>query len=261
MPRRSQLALIIAAALHSGAVAAASICPVPTDAWQCALGTQGAAVGQWTCTGAASFADAPAAASDTSEAITLRAGSVESTDGDRYTLSGDVAVQRGPQRLNAERITVLRTDQTAATQGPARLENAELIAFAADIAANLKTGVSTLDNVRFALKSGAGNGRAARVLQQPNVSTMTNAQFTSCASDTPAWEIRASSVAINSRTDTATAKDFQLRLGGVPVFYWPYASFPTTDARKTGVLAPVLSLGTDGIDFTRSEERRVGKEC
>ncbi len=39
----------------------------------------------------------------------------------------------------------------------------------------------------------------------------------------------------------------QVRVGGVPILYSPYASFPIDDRRKSGFLAPKIGGGSDGI--------------
>lgn len=40
-----------------------------------------------------------------------------------------------------------------------------------------------------------------------------------------------------------------MRIGGIPVLYSPYASFPIDDRRKSGWLAPRVGGGSDGFDF------------
>ena len=74
--------------------------------------------------------------------------------------------------------------------------------------------------------------------------------YTACPEIDPAWQIEASSLSIDREAGTATARDFKLRVGGVPVLYSLYASFPIDDRRKSGLLSPRIGGGSDGLDFS-----------
>src|SRR3546814_17603120 len=76
-------------------------------------------------------------------------------------------------------------------------------------------------------------------------------------------------IRINRDTGVGTVTNGALYLGGIPVFYLPWATFPINKDRRSGFLAPSVAVsGSNGVDVLvpyylnlRSEERRVGKEC
>ena len=66
--------------------------------------------------------------------------------------------------------------------------------------------------------------------------------LTTCAPDNNDWSIVASDIHLDQGEGVGTAKHVRLEISDIPVFYWPYASFPIDDRRKTGFLYP--SFGT-----------------
>jgi LPS-assembly protein len=221
--------------------------PLPTP-WACVREGAGAAE-RWVCSGSwrqDTAIDIPSADAPTD----VSAAQVDSTDGLQFSLTGGVSLVRGNQRLDAPGIELDKAAQTARTVGPARLETRQIIAYANSIEADLANDKSTLGDVRYALKDGRGNGRAKRAVQSKELSTMTGVSFTSCPGDIPAWQVQAHKITLDQANGVGHATDFKVVVGKIPVFYFPRASFPLTDARKSGLLAPTISGGNDGFDFT-----------
>jgi LPS-assembly protein len=75
-----------------------------------------------------------------------------------------------------------------------------------------------------------------------------DAAYTSCPTGNDDWMLRASMIHINQETGVGTAKHARLKLKGVPIFYFPYISYPVSNQRKTGWLLP---------DFGTSSQRGV----
>lgn len=77
-----------------------------------------------------------------------------------------------------------------------------------------------------------------------------DASFTTCPGERPAWEIRASQITLNEDEGWGSARGAQLRLLNVPVLYVPRFSFPVTDERKSGLLYPTIrSSSRTGMDI------------
>ena len=81
--------------------------------------------------------------------------------------------------------------------------------------------------------------------------------LTTCAPDNNDWSIVASDIHLDQGEGVGTAKHVRLEISDIPVFYWPYASFPIDDRRKTGFLYP--SFGTSnagsGAFLSRMDSR------
>lgn len=77
-----------------------------------------------------------------------------------------------------------------------------------------------------------------------------NMRISRCTPDQNHWSLSGSQVNIDPNKGRAQLYNGVLRLGPVPVLWVPYASFPTDDRRKTGLLAPSFNLNSQG-ELTR----------
>ncbi len=71
-------------------------------------------------------------------------------------------------------------------------------------------------------------------------------RLTTCAPDRNDWMIVASDIHLDLAEGFGTAKHVRLEIKDVPVFYWPYASFPIDERRKTGFLYPAFGTSNAG---------------
>jgi LPS-assembly protein len=225
-----------------------SLCPMPTKPWTCKRVADNKN-GHWECDGRWQQPFETAVETDLAP-TDVQADSVQSTDGQNYVLKGDVKITRGAQKLSSPEMQLSRTQNTAVARSPARMETRQIIAYADQIDADLANKTSELTDVRYALKDGRGNGRARKVTHRGAQSTLKGVSFTSCPDDAPAWAVRAHEIEIDQDAGIGIARDFKVVVGKVPVFYLPVASFPLTDARKSGLLMPTIGGGDDGVDIS-----------
>jgi len=73
--------------------------------------------------------------------------------------------------------------------------------------------------------------------------TLKGATYSSCPPGDLSWFVSADSILLNTEEGIGTAKDLRLVFKGVPLLALPAFSFPISDKRKTGFLAPVLARG------------------
>ncbi len=75
-----------------------------------------------------------------------------------------------------------------------------------------------------------------------------NASLTTCVEGNNDVRLEAEEIELDHSTGTGTAKNMTVRFKGVPVFYFPRASFPINDERKTGYLFPEFGYeNKDGL--------------
>lgn len=247
---RLQVAFALPLALSPLSFALAqAICAAPDKPWACERVGEGESA-HWACEGRWQTQLAPVEMPNAQAPTDIVAKKIESADGNQFSLSGGVSLVRGQQTLDAPTIELNKTTQTARATGPAKIETRQLIAYANEIDADLANDKSTLTDVRYALKDGRGNGRAQSAVQQGQTSSLTGVSFTSCPGDVPAWQVQASQIELDHAAGVGHAKDFKVVVGKFPVLYLPFASFPLTDARKSGLLSPTISANSDGIDFS-----------
>lgn len=63
-----------------------------------------------------------------------------------------------------------------------------------------------------------------------------NATYSTCSPLTRTWQLNASDIHINQNIGEGSAYNTVLKIHGIPVFYLPYFTFPTSSARKSGFL-------------------------
>ena len=63
-------------------------------------------------------------------------------------------------------------------------------------------------------------------------------RFTTCPAGKKDWELRASAIDIDQKTQQGKGRNVRIDLKGVPILYTPVISFPVGDARKSGFLFP-----------------------
>lgn len=241
--------LLLGLATHPLANAIAAVCPPPTEPWSCTL----TADRTWTCRGVFERGERSRAtpANDAGDLPTVaRVERLSSADGQRFRLEGAVEVERGDQRIRTEALDYVRDRDQVVGERPARIENDLAVVYAARLEVDLAADRAELDQVRFALKDGRGEGQAAKARWSGRQQTeLEEVRFTSCPGDRPVWAIHAERMRLDHAEQRGRAENFRLEFGGLPLVYLPYASFPLTDRRKSGFLVPNVQFGSGGLDL------------
>lgn len=175
-------------------------------------------------------------------------------DGDatRVEATGEVEIRRGVQRVRAPKATLDRERDVVVAEGPVRLENELLIAYARKLEANLEANTATLGELRYALRGTTAQGAAARAeVDTATQSRLEQVSFTSCPGESPAWRLMASGITLKHEEQIGVAENVSIRIGETPILWLPVASFPLTSARRSGFLTPNISFGDDGLDWTQ----------
>ncbi|NOQ15564.1 MAG: LPS assembly protein LptD, partial [Methyloprofundus sp.] len=117
----------------------------------------------------------------------------------------------------------------------------------------LNSNKSLLRDALFVLSPGAKRGSADVIYRETaSLSRLKNPSYTSCPPGNQDWVLHASKMKINDETGRAAMRNGWLEVKNVPVMYIPYASFPTDDRRKTGLLMPAVGFsGSNGFDLTQ----------
>ena len=222
------------------------LCPSNQQPWNCER-----VDGIWRCQGSVSSLTQLAEPSGDDLGVSeVLASTVRSDDGQIFNLEGNVSVVNGAQRLNAPGVVFDRGRQTAQAKGPVQLSDASVLMYAAEVNADLAAKKTELTDIRYALRNTQGNGQARSAVHTAESTTLKDVSFTSCPGDQPAWQVRAGQIALNHAEKVGQARDFKVLFGKLPVFYLPYASFPLTSDRKSGLLAPIIAGSDDGLDLT-----------
>jgi len=81
--------------------------------------------------------------------------------------------------------------------------------------------------------------------------TINDADYTTCNPGSNVWKLNAKKIELDFTKEVGTAYNVWLEIGGVPVFYTPYATFPLSNKRKSGLLVPQVRVSNStGFDLT-----------
>lgn len=176
----------------------------------------------------------------------VRGRQTQSADGENFLLEGDASIQQLDQLIRADRFTYARTSTQWTATGNVRYQDRDMLLAASDAQGSTVPGQATLKGVRYQLLSSRGNGRAeVAVMKDSDHAELTNTSFSTCPLDSPSWEFRAEHIELDQANGVGYARDMTFRLGDVPVFWVPYASFPLDDRRKSGFLYPDIGYSND----------------
>jgi LPS-assembly protein len=162
-------------------------------------------------------------------------------------LEGDVSLSRGDQRLRADRITLDRTANRARTEGPFTYGDPRqaLRGRQADIDLNAETGWFKEVDYYLPERNAQGHAEEARVDRSRGRSRLQDATYSTCPRGKEMWKLRASEINLNEATGRGAARHLVLEFRDMPVFYFPWLSFPINEARQSGFLFPRQGYGSE----------------
>jgi LPS-assembly protein len=180
--------------------------------------------------------DAPRPAFARGDAITGRTGR-------ETTLSGDAEIRRGGTVIRADRLTLYEADDEVIAVGNVRIARDGHVFTGPQLHLRLDANQGSFASPRFFLPLTGGRGNAERVdfLGRGRVA-LSDATYTTCRPDDPDWYLKAGSLTLDRTADEGVAERATLYFMDVPIATAPYFAFPLGDQRRSGFLAPTLSL-------------------
>ncbi|WP_375192747.1 LPS-assembly protein LptD [Marinobacter sp.] len=162
-------------------------------------------------------------------------------------LEGDVRLRQGGFQVSGSQARYNQAEGAVSVQGPlvSRGEGFLLTGETADY--DVDSGHLDINTATFLLHGPEMRGRAdrlSRISEQQVV--IEEGLITTCAPGQNDWAVVASEIRLDRAEGFGTAKHLRLEVLDVPVFYWPWASFPIDDRRKTGFLYPQFGSSSAG---------------
>lgn len=167
-----------------------------------------------------------------------------------YLLEDEAELIRLDQRLLAPSL-LYRADLNTyeALQG-LRYQDRMLLVEAESARGDLEADRSELERLRYQLIAQRGNGEALRARVEGDTSRLEEVTYTTCDPDRLAWQFRAERIDLDTAAGVGYARNARVELGGLPVFYFPYVSFPIDERRRSGFLYPGVGSGnSNGLDI------------
>ena len=171
--------------------------------------------------------------------------------GNTIRLFGGVTVEQGYRKLEGDSATLDREAEAGTLTGnivirePGVLLRGESAEFFAE------TGEATVTGSQFVLHEYHIRGSAEALHRDAaGLIHLADGRMSYCPPENNDWAIRADDIELDLEEGVGTARHTKIDVKGVPVFYFPWMSFPLDDRRKTGFLWP--SVGSDskgGVDI------------
>jgi len=158
-------------------------------------------------------------------------------------LTGSVTARRGNRLIEADKAHYDNIKETLDLEGNIYFEEPGLRMTATEAHIDLGARKGDLENVEYRVVEHSGRGTASSArIESADLSHYKKINYTTCAPGNNDWLLEAGELDIDQESGTGTARHARLGLGGVPLFYLPYISFPIDDRRKSGFLVPTLGV-------------------
>jgi LPS-assembly protein len=153
-------------------------------------------------------------------------------------LTGNVDVHQGDSAIKADEVQYDANADAFKVRGNVEYTGPLATVRGSGGTYSQKSGAS-FDAAEFELGTRPGHGTANAVTLAPDgridLKTVT---FTTCPATSPDWQLRANDLSLDSKGKEGTAHGAEVKFRDVPVFYFPYLSFPLGDERRSGFLFP-----------------------
>lgn len=157
-------------------------------------------------------------------------GNVVATQGVRMIYADKALVEHNPTSGELEKITA--TGHVKIMQPGLRVDGTKAVA-------NIDTDRKTVTDAVYRIYARHARGTAkSLIVDGQNKMILSPGSYTTCAPDSNAWCLKASETKFNSETGRGQAWHAKLYLKEIPIFYFPYVSFPIDKKRHTGFLQP-----------------------
>jgi LPS-assembly protein len=179
-------------------------------------------------------------------AIYLQAQAITGRVGEHVVASGDVELRSRELLIAAQQLELdTRADRLSA-RGDVRMRRGSdrFTGSALELAVNADQGWIDQPTYFFGQTGASGSARRIEIEGEQRIRAF-GANYSSCPivpGQAPAWQIAADEVSLDFAANEGIAHGGVLRFFGLPLLPTPAVTFPVTDARKSGWLAPQVVL-------------------
>ena len=165
----------------------------------------------------------------------------------RLRLEGEVELTQAGTRLTGDKAVYDQTSGQVDISGPMTSRSPGMLLTGEHATYDANSGFFFIEDASFLFHESEIRGRANYVSRpEEQIILIDQGYLTTCAPDRNDWSLVASDIRLNRAEGFGTAKHMRLQGKDVPVFYWPWVSFPIDDRRKTGFLYPTFGTANTG---------------
>ena len=186
--------------------------------------------------------------------VTITADSSKGTYPDNATFTGNVDINQGNSRLQADEVQLHQKQPEGAAEpvrtvdalGNVHYDDNQVILKGPKAWSNLNTKDTNVWKGDYQMVGRQGRGDADLMKQrgENRYTILENGSFTSCLPGSNTWSVVGSEVIHDREEQVAEIWNARFKLGPVPIFYSPYLQLPVGDKRRSGFLIPNAKYST-----------------
>jgi LPS-assembly protein len=168
---------------------------------------------------------------------------------DQVQMDGGVALRQLGFSLKAQQLTMEMVPNRLRALGDVTLFREGELYKGPELSLDLGTQQGWFRDVSYEFSSLRATGQAERIdFIQPGEVVLSNASFTTCPVDRPAWRLESKTLAVDQVREMASSKGSQLYWGDTPLLPLGDLSFSIGRERKSGFLPPLYRV-TSNLGF------------
>lgn len=163
------------------------------------------------------------------------------------SMERQVEIRRGKTRIDADSMHYDIVDDRVDAIGNVLVEREGNQFTGTELRLKLDTGEGVLQSPVYKLMRKNARGKAERIeFESQDSATVIGGFYTTCEGPDPDWYLRSSSLSLDNGREIGVARNAVLVFKGVPLAGAPRLSFPLSEDRVSGFLAPTIASSTSG---------------
>ncbi|MDH5378098.1 MAG: LPS assembly protein LptD [Gammaproteobacteria bacterium] len=180
--------------------------------------------------------------------LVMLADKSEGKQGGKFQFKGNVKLVRKEQYIEADKAEYEAANQELTAQGHIHLQTQQLVIKGEEAKLNFVKDQGKIRGSQYYFLNQGFRGTAEEFRYSRELVELTGATYTTCDDGASQWQLKAGTLRLNEKENEGTATNVSLQVASLPVFYFPYISFPLK-GRKSGFLPPSFGTSrTNGVD-------------
>ncbi len=176
---------------------------------------------------------------------------ITSMQGSLAIFERNVLVTQGDISLQADKATYAAETERLELNGNVVVRTNAAAFGGSSASVDISQNTSVINDANYIIHQQHIRGQANKISADAKGNIeIESGSYTQCRPDSRLWALDASNITLNKESGQGVARHAKLKIKNIPIIYIPYAQFPISDARQSGLLFPSLSDSSSGFDIT-----------